>query len=68
MTHFVICMIAILPCAAPVLALAVPTGYKELAKMQVLSGTCWTTPVLSGGRIYCRNRGVNLVCLDVRAK
>jgi outer membrane protein assembly factor BamB len=47
---------------------ATPAGYKELGRTQVLSGTCWTMPVLSGGRIYCRNQPGDLVCLDVRGK
>ena len=49
---------------------ASPAGYKELARAQVLSGRgkCWTMPVLSGGRIYCRNTSGDLVCLDVKGK
>jgi len=31
----------------------------------VLQGKCWTTPVLAGGRIYCRNAAGDVVCLDV---
>jgi len=47
---------------------ASPGGFKALARAQVLSGKCWTVPVLSGGRIYCRNAEGDLVCLDVRMK
>ncbi len=43
-----------------------PAGCRELASAQVLEGQCWTVPVLSNGRIYCRNTDGNLVCLDVR--
>ena len=48
---------------------ATPTGFKQIARANVLSGKCWTMPVLAGGRIYCRNhkRG-ELVCVDVKAK
>ena len=42
------------------------TGFKPIARAQVLGGKCWTTPVLANGRIYCRNAAGALVCLDVR--
>lgn len=35
---------------------------------KVLGGICWTMPVLSGGRIYCRNAGGDVVCVDVSGK
>ncbi len=47
------------------LAEASPDSYKELARARVLSGLCWTVPVLSGGKIYCRNHEGDLLCLDV---
>jgi len=49
-----------------VIADASPEGFKELARAKVLKGTCWTVPVLSGGRIYCRSHEGDLVCIDVR--
>jgi outer membrane protein assembly factor BamB len=49
-----------------VLAKATPDRFEELARAQVLGGKCWITPVLSNGRIYCRNAQGHLVCLDVR--
>jgi outer membrane protein assembly factor BamB len=36
------------------------------AKAEVLTGRCWTTPVLAHGRIYCRNAQGQIVCVDVR--
>jgi outer membrane protein assembly factor BamB len=48
------------------IAEATPGGYTELARAKVLSGRCWTMPVLVGGRIYCRSHEGDLVCLDVR--
>ncbi len=45
-----------------------PNGYKELAKKKVLSGTCWTVPVLADGRIYCRSYQGKLLCLKVAPK
>ncbi len=46
---------------------ASPNEYKELASAQILSGRCWTVPVLAGGRIYARNAAGDLVCVDVRS-
>ncbi len=48
-----------------VIAQASPDGYKELASAQILSGKCWTYPVLAEGRIYARNAAGKLVCVDV---
>lgn len=47
---------------------ASPDGFKELARANVLGKTCWTMPILSGGRIYCRNEKGQMVCLDVKGK
>lgn len=46
-----------------VLFAASPAGYQELARAKVLDGKCWTTPVLSGGRVYARSTK-EAVCLD----
>ncbi len=43
-----------------------PAGYKEVARTKVLGGKCWTTPVISNGRIYARST-TEAVCLDVSA-
>jgi len=48
-----------------VIAEASPQKYQELASAQILTGKCWTVPVLANGRIYARNAGGRLVCLDV---
>ncbi len=45
-----------------------PAGYKELARVKALSGTCWTVPVLSGGRVFCRSHQGELVCIKVAPK
>jgi len=47
-----------------VIADASSDSFKELARLKVLSGLCWTVPVLSGGKIYCRNHEGDLVCVD----
>jgi outer membrane protein assembly factor BamB len=49
-----------------VIAPASPEGFEELASAQVLSGKCWTVPVLANGRIYARNAAGRLVCVDVK--
>lgn len=38
-----------------VLVEAQPSAYKELARADVLEGKCWSTPTLSGGRLYARS-------------
>ncbi len=50
------------------IAPASPRRFQALARAQVLGGKCWTVPVLSNGRIYCRNAQGDLVCLDVAGK
>ena len=45
---------------------ATPAGFKQLARANVLSGTCWTVPVVAHGRVYCRNQGGDLVGVDLR--
>lgn len=49
-----------------IIVAAAPSGYRELARTQVLGGKCWTAPVLANGRIYGRNAKGDLVCVDVR--
>ncbi len=39
---------------------------KEIARAQVLGAHCWTAPVLSRGRLYCRNSKGAVVCLNLR--
>ncbi len=51
-----------------VVAEASPGGFKELASARILTGKCWTVPVLANGRIYARNAAGQLVCVDVRGK
>jgi hypothetical protein len=49
-----------------VIAEASPAGFKGLSRAQVLGGKCWTTPVLSHGKIYCRNSFGDLVCVQAK--
>ena len=45
-----------------------PAEFKPISRVKVLSGKCWTTPVLSNGHIYCRNAVGDVVCVDVSGK
>jgi outer membrane protein assembly factor BamB len=47
-----------------VLIEATPDSYRELARADILEGKCWSTPILSGGRIYARST-LEGVCLEV---
>lgn len=51
-----------------VLSRANPSQYTELAHASVLSGTCWTHPVLANGLVYCRSHEGELTCLDLRGR
>ncbi|MHC5076500.1 MAG: outer membrane protein assembly factor BamB family protein, partial [Planctomycetota bacterium] len=50
-----------------VIAEATPDGYKVISEAKVLSGKCWSVPVLANGRIYVRNSDGDVLCLDVSA-
>lgn len=47
-----------------VLIKATPESYQEVGRANVLGGKCWTTPVISGGRVFARST-TEAVCLDV---
>ena len=52
------------------IAEATPSSYKDLSSGDVLEGErtfrkFWTPPVLYKGKIYCRNYGGDLICIDV---
>lgn len=50
---------------------ASPKGFEPTDRLQVFTGRrvrCWTVPVLSNGRIYCRNARGDLACVDVRKR
>ena len=40
-------------------------GYEILSKAALGQSGRWAVPVLAGGRIYCRTRNGDLICLDV---
>ncbi len=41
-----------------------PSGYKEIARAEILDGKCWTTPVVAGGKVFARST-TEAVCLDL---
>jgi outer membrane protein assembly factor BamB len=51
-----------------IIAQASPEGFNVISQAQVLTGKCWTVPVLANGLIYVRNAAGDLVCIDVRGK
>ena len=51
-----------------VIAEAVPSAFKPLARAQILGGKCWTTPVLANGRVFVRNSTGDMVCVDVKGR
>ena len=51
------------------IAEATPKEFKVISSAKILSGKCWTVPVLANGRIYARsNKKGEIVCLDVKKK
>ena len=42
-----------------------PGGFEPLSTAEILSGRCWTAPVLHRGKLYARNLS-RLVCLDLK--
>jgi len=47
------------------IAEASPEGYQESSRGRILTGTCWTVPVLANGKIYARNSTGKLVCVEL---
>lgn len=41
-----------------------PEGFTPSMRAKVLSGRCWTVPVVANGRLYCRNAAGTVVCVD----
>jgi outer membrane protein assembly factor BamB len=46
---------------------ATPSKYMELARRKVLSGKCWSTPILSNGLVLARSTE-EAVCIDARVR
>jgi hypothetical protein len=49
-----------------IVASATPSGYNELYRTNLFSsGSTWTSPTVSNGKLYVRNVGGTLICYDV---
>ncbi len=48
-----------------VLVKASPESFEEIARAEILSGKCWTSPTLADGRVYLRSHE-ELVAVDLR--
>ena len=44
---------------------ASPEGYRELGRVQAMSGKSWTSPAIAGGRIILRDQD-EIVAYDLR--
>ncbi len=49
-----------------IIARANPARFEPLSRTPVLSGRCWSAPVLANGRIYVRNAAGDMTCLAVQ--
>jgi outer membrane protein assembly factor BamB len=49
-----------------IIAEATPKAFTQISRAQILSGRCWTVPVLANGLLYARNWKGDLVCIDLR--
>ena len=47
------------------IAEASPTGYREIVRSRILTGKCWSVPVLANGKLYARNAAGSLVCVEL---
>ncbi|MGI9471325.1 MAG: PQQ-binding-like beta-propeller repeat protein, partial [Rubripirellula sp.] len=46
-----------------IIAEATPTQFREICQSSILTGRCWTVPVLLDGCVYARNAAGDLVCV-----
>ena len=44
-----------------------PSGYKELGRRKVIGGKCWSTPVISEGKVFARST-TEAVCLKASSR
>jgi outer membrane protein assembly factor BamB len=51
--------------AGELVLVASTTAYQEIARAKILTGKCWSTPIMSGGRLYARSTTEG-VCLDLK--
>jgi outer membrane protein assembly factor BamB len=48
------------------IAEASPAGYRETGRGRILTGRCWSVPVLANGKIYARNARGTLVGVELQ--
>ena len=46
---------------------ATPSAYKELGRRKVITGKCWSTPVISDGKVFARSTK-EAVCLKTSGR
>ena len=49
-----------------IVAPASPERWAPQSTANIIDGKCWTTPVLSNGRLFCRSIQGQVVCVDCR--
>jgi outer membrane protein assembly factor BamB len=49
-----------------IIAKADPAKFEPISRTSILSGRCWSVPVLANGRIYARNAAGDMVCVSVK--
>jgi outer membrane protein assembly factor BamB len=49
-----------------IIAKADPAKFEPISRTSILSGRCWSMPVLANGRIYARNAAGDMVCVSVK--
>ena len=45
-----------------------PQAFEPISSAKIISGKCWTMPVLANGRIYTKSVKGHMVCIDVSGK
>ena len=50
------------------LVAASPKGFEEVARSELLTGRCWSIPVIVSNRVYARNAAGDLVCAQLPEK
>lgn len=49
-----------------IFAKANPSKFEPLSRTTLLSGRCWTAPVLANGRLYVRNAAGHMLCVGLK--
>jgi len=62
------CLVALSEKGDLFIAKAVPAAFEPISRAKVLTGKCWTSPVLANGRVYCRNAAGHVACLDLSGR